>query len=86
MNKHATYQQLCSQLAYLKLAAAAERLPAALEQAEKDKPGYTQFLHDLLAVEVTATEERRLASRLRLAGFPSSKTLDEFDFTRPAQH
>jgi DNA replication protein DnaC len=81
MNKHATYQQLRSQLAYLKLAAAAERLPAALEQAEKDKPGYTQFLHDLLAVEVTATEERRLASRLRLAGFPSSKTLEEFDFT-----
>ena len=56
MNKNATYQQLRSHLAYLKLAAAAEELPAALEAAEKDKPGYTQFLHDLLAVEVTATE------------------------------
>lgn len=31
MNKHATYQQLRSQLAHLKLVAAAEQLPAALE-------------------------------------------------------
>ena len=81
MNKHATYQQLRGHLAYLKLAAAAEQLPAALEAAEKAKPGYTQFLHDLLDVEVEATRERRLASRLRLAGFPSTKTLEEFDFT-----
>ena len=52
-----------------------------LQAAETDKPGYTQFLTDLLAVEVTATEERRLHGRLRLAGFPSTKTLDEFDYT-----
>jgi DNA replication protein DnaC len=81
MNRHATYQQLRSHLAYLKLAAAAEQLPAALEAAEHDKPGYTQFLHDLLAVEVTATEQRRLDGRLRFANFPSTKTLEEFDFT-----
>ncbi len=81
MNKHATYQQLRSHLAYLKLTAAAEQLPAALEHAEKTKPGYTQFLHDLLDVEVNATQQRRLASRLRLAGFPSTKTLEEFDFS-----
>ena len=81
MNKHATYQQLRSHLAYLKLTPAAEQLPAALEQAEKTQPGYTQFLHDLLEVEVNATQDRRLAGRLRLAGFPSTKTLEEFDFT-----
>jgi DNA replication protein DnaC len=81
MNKHASYQDLRAHLAYLKLAAIAEHLPAALEQAEKDKPGYTQFLHDLLQVEVDATEQRRLAGRMRFAGFPSTKTLEEFDFT-----
>jgi len=81
VNKHATYQQLRGHLAYLKLAAAAEHLPAALEAAERNKPGYTQFLHDLLAVEVSATEQRRLASRTRLAGFPSTKTLEDFDFS-----
>ena len=61
--------------------AIAEHLPAALEAAERDKPGYTQFLHDLLAVEVDATEQRRLAGRMRFAGFPSTKTLEEFDFS-----
>jgi DNA replication protein DnaC len=81
VNKHATYQQLRGHLAYLKLTAAAEQLPTALENAEKAKPGYTQFLSDLLAVEVTATEERRLSGRLRMAGFPSTKTLEEFDFS-----
>ena len=80
MNKHATYQQLRSHLAYLKLSAAAEALPAALEHAEQAKPSYTRFLADLLDIEVKATEQRRLAGRLRLAGFPSTKTLDEFDF------
>ena len=81
MNKHATYQELRAHMAYLKLTAAAEQLPTALEDAEKAKPGYTQFLTDLLALEVTATEERRLSGRLRMAGFPSTKTLEEFDFT-----
>jgi DNA replication protein DnaC len=81
VNKHATYQDLRGHLAYLKLGAAAEQLPQALEDAEKTKPGYTQFLSDLLAVEVTATEERRLAGRMRMAGFPSTKTLEEFDFS-----
>jgi DNA replication protein DnaC len=81
MNKHATCQDLRAHLAYLKLAAIAEHLPAALETAERERPGYTQFLHDLLGVEVDATEQRRLAGRMRFAGFPSTKTLEEFDFT-----
>ncbi len=81
MNKHASYQQLRGHLAYLKLAAAAEHLPAALEAAQRDKPGYTQFLHDLLAHEVTAVEQRRLQGRLRFAKLPARRTLDQFDFS-----
>ena len=81
MRKGASYQQLRSHLAYLKLAALAEQLPAALEAAEKNKPSSTDFLHDLLDVEVSATEERRLAGRLRFANFPHTKTLEEFDFS-----
>jgi hypothetical protein len=75
VNKHATYQQLRGHLAYLKLAAAAEQLPAALEQAEKIKPGYTQFLHDLLDVEVAATRERRLAAGCGSPGSPRPRRL-----------
>jgi DNA replication protein DnaC len=81
VNRNTTYQELRSHLAYLKLAAVAEQLPASLEAAEKEKPSYTQFLHELLDVEVKATEERRLQGRLRFASFPQAKTLEEFDFS-----
>jgi DNA replication protein DnaC len=81
VRKGATYQELRSHLAYLKLSAVAEQLPAALQAAEKQKPSYTDFLHDLLGVEVKATEERRLQGRLRFASFPHAKTLEEFDFS-----
>jgi DNA replication protein DnaC len=78
--KDGVYQQLRGYLAALKLTAIAEALAPALEQAEQTKPGYTRFLADLLEVEVQATQERALTSRLRLAGFPQTKTLEEFDF------
>jgi DNA replication protein DnaC len=81
VRKGATYQELRSHLAYLKLSATAEQLPAALKEAEQRKPSYTDFLHDLLDVEVKVTEERRLQGRLRFACFPHSKTLEEFDFS-----
>ncbi len=80
MSTDTIYQQLRGHLAYLKLGAAADALAPALQQAERDKPGYTQFLHDLLAAEVAATEQRRLEGRLRFAKFPVRKTLEQFDF------
>jgi DNA replication protein DnaC len=52
-----------------------------LEVAEREKPGYTQFLHDLLATEVAASEQRRLDGRMRFARLPAHKTLEQFDFT-----
>ena len=68
------YQQLREHLAYLKLSAVAEQLAAALEQAETEQAvSYTRFLHDLLAVEVAATEQRRLDGRLRFASFPAAQ-------------
>jgi DNA replication protein DnaC len=80
-NKHATYQRLREHLAYLKLQTAAERLAPMLEAAEREKPAYAELVCELLGAEVEATEERRLERRLRLAGFPHQKTLDEFDFS-----
>jgi len=86
MNSQAmTYHQLREHLAYLKLPAVAEQLAAALQLAETQKPSYTRFLHDLLAVEVKATEQRRPDSRLRFASFPAHKTLEQFDYdTQPS--
>lgn len=71
MSERGVYQQLRSHLAYLRLSAAAEQLAQALEDADKRKPSYTRFLERLLAVEVEATERRRLEGRLRFASFPS---------------
>jgi DNA replication protein DnaC len=78
--KDGVYQQLRGHLASLKLTAIAEALAPALEQAEQTKPSYTQFLTDLFTIEAQAAEQRALGSRLRLAGFPQTKTLEEFDF------
>ncbi len=74
------YQQLRGHLAQLKLTAATEALAGHLEQAQQTKPTYTQFLADLLEIEVTAVKQRALENRLRVAGFPQTKTLEEFDF------
>jgi DNA replication protein DnaC len=81
MSAETIYQQLRSHLAYLKLAAAADALAPALETAEREKPGYTQFLHDLLHIEVAAGEQRRLDGRMRFSRLPAHKTLEQFDFT-----
>jgi DNA replication protein DnaC len=81
MGADTIYQQLRGHLAYLKLAATADALAPALEAAEREKPGYTQFLHDLLATEVAACEQRRLDGRMRFSKLPAHKTLEQFDFT-----
>jgi len=81
MGADTIYQQLRGHLAYLKLGAAADQLAPALEAAEREKPGYTQFLHDLLATGVAACEQRRLDGRMRFSRLPAHKTLEQFDFT-----
>ena len=81
MNPNTVYQQLRGHLAYLKLADAAEALPGALDAATKTRQPHTEFLAQLLAVEVDATEARRLAGRLRFANFPAPWRLEDFDFT-----
>jgi DNA replication protein DnaC len=75
------YQQVREHLAQLKLHTIAERLAPALEHAERDKPGYTQFLADLLDAEVHAAAQRRLQGRLRFAKLPARKTIEQFDFS-----
>jgi DNA replication protein DnaC len=81
MGADTIYQQLRGHLAYLKLGAAADALAPALEVAEREKPGYTRFLHDLLAIEVNASEQRRLDGRMRFSRLPAHKTLEQFDPT-----
>ena len=74
------YQQLRSQLAYLRLEAMAEALPGLLEEAQKEKLTHTAFLTRLLGREVEVTEQRRLSGRMRFACLPAPWTFDNFDF------
>src|ERR1700760_3149512 len=63
------------------MGAAAEALPGLLDEATKasSKLTHQRFLEQLLAVEVTATEERRKASLARFASLPSPFPLADFD-------
>jgi DNA replication protein DnaC len=74
------YQQLRTHLAVLKLHDAAQALPAVLDDAVTEKLSMTAALERLLAIEVEATEARRLAGRLRFACLPTPATLDGFDY------
>ena len=74
------YQQLRAHLAVLKLTDAAEHLPAVLDAATAEGLTVTAALERLLAIEVDATQARRLASRLRFACLPTPATLEDFDY------
>ncbi len=58
MSDNSLYQQARGHLAYLRMAAAAEALPAELEYATSEKLGHTAFLERILQVEVAAAEIR----------------------------
>jgi DNA replication protein DnaC len=75
-----TYQRLRAHLAALKLYDAAEHLPVVLDQAVAQGWTLTKALEHLLAAEVTATEARRLAGRLRFACLPTPATLEDLDY------
>ena len=77
----APYQRVRGHLARLGLDAVSECLAGELESAQKAKPSYAEFLDSLLGVEVAAVKAKSHERRLRLAGFPSKKTLEEFDFS-----
>lgn len=80
MSEARRYQQLRAHLSYLKLDNAAEALPRVLDQVRMENLSMTAALERLLEIEVNATEERRLAGRLRFACLPDPWTLADFDF------
>lgn len=67
-------------LSQLNLMHAAEVLPDQLSAAVKKPAAPHQFLDELLDIELTAREERRVRTSLRLSGLPTGQTLANFDF------
>jgi DNA replication protein DnaC len=80
MSEASTYQALRGHLATLRLAAAAEALPAELDTARGKSLTHTAFLERLLAIEVAATHARRQASLARFACLPAPWRIADFDF------
>jgi len=81
MSQAECYQRLRAHLAFLRLPAAAEALPAVLDQAREQDLPPVEALERLLGVEVEVTEARRLASRLRFACLPAPWRISDYDFS-----
>jgi DNA replication protein DnaC len=76
-----TYERLKENMLKLKLARMHEILDTIVGFAENDRLSYLAFLDRLFEEEVAAKEQRRIDMGLRMAGLPSGKTIEEYDFT-----
>jgi DNA replication protein DnaC len=70
-------QVLCEGLS---LPAIAEGYAAAAQEATTKQTAYSDFLEAMLVSEATSRQVRKQNMLTRLAGFPTLKTLEEFDF------
>lgn len=73
-------ERISENLGRLKLSKIQEVLPVIAEEAQSKDKSYLAFLDRLLEEEVTAKEERRVRTSLKIAGLPFEKTIDEYDF------
>lgn len=65
----------------LRLHGIAENPDELIDRAQTAQLGYREFLDLVLEAEVGVLEGRRYQARLKMAGLPHHKTLDEFDTT-----
>jgi DNA replication protein DnaC len=73
-------QRLHAALSTLQLGEVDALVENHLEQAVQQERTYADFLCPLLEAEVESRRTRILATRMRMAGFPTLKTLSQFDF------
>ena len=77
----AACQRLRGHLAYLKLPAALEALPAILDAARDGQLSALEAIEQLIGTEAEAAEARKLASRLHWAALPAPWRLEDYDFS-----
>jgi DNA replication protein DnaC len=70
-----------SYLKRLRLPTVAKNYVRLAEEASINKIGYEGYLSCLLELEITARDESMQRKRLRQAGFPLVKTLEQYDFS-----
>ena len=76
-----TTERLQDNLKRLKLIRAAEVLDTVVANTENNGGSYLSFLDHLLEEEVAAKEKRRFHTAMKIAGLPSAKTIEEYDFS-----
>ena len=81
MEKELIYERLKSNLVELKLDNIHSIIDNYIERAIKDDLSLVEVLDHLFQVELEAKLDRRSDMRIKMAGFPYRKTLDDFDFT-----
>jgi len=74
------YERLHVNLEKLKLHTMATILDSYLERAAKEEISVIEILDHLLEVESLGKDALAVEQKMRFAGFPMKKTLDEFDF------
>jgi len=73
-------ERITENLGRLRLSKMEEMLSFIADEAEAKDQSYLGFLDRLLQEEVTAKEERRVRTAMKIAGLPFEKTIDEYDF------
>ncbi|MBR9980601.1 MAG: IS21-like element helper ATPase IstB [Desulfatitalea sp.] len=74
-------QRIESNLSRLRLGRINQVLAQVVQTADKKSQSYLSFLDELLEEEVSAKEQRRVDTALKISGLPFIKSIDEFDFT-----
>lgn len=75
--QHQRIEELCRNLNLLQTA---ESYLDIAQSCGKEDSGYPDFLESVLKTELTARRNRSKSILTRMAGFPTIKTLDEFDY------
>lgn len=81
MTKTKVGERLPYLLSKLKAPRVLERLAQTAERARAESWPYEQFLETLLEAEVFARDASGARTRIRHAGFPALKTLEDFDWS-----
>lgn len=74
------HARVVDRLTRLRLGHVAERIDSLLSDAAKKDSTYLDFLDELLNEEVASKHRKRISMHLKIAHFPTVKTLEEFDF------
>ena len=74
------YEQLKADLDYLQWPRAAECFATLADEARDAGSSHVEYLAKVVAEQAAATQNRRLAARLRYARFPYRRSISDFDF------